>query len=146
MMDVILEISLELIPVVAAGIITFLTTKYSQNKKVPLDKMERAYNHVYYPLYRLVRNRKCSDINQEELQNKMNSILDKYDKYISQSTRNIYADYIANIHLKKCSKKYLQNFQDNILAYNSKLRIILGYPQAGVWEMYSCQNAGCKWT
>jgi len=132
----ILDVCKEVIPILLTGVITFLVTRYTQNRSVPLDKMEMSYNRIYYPLYKMLRNKKYKEINQSELRKKMDDILKKYDKYISQSTRNVYYDYIKNQDTDRPNKACFQNFQNNIMLYNSKLRYYLGYPQAPLWEMY----------
>ena len=40
-----------LIAVLATGLITFFITKYKYYKNIPLDKLEIAYNRIYYPIY-----------------------------------------------------------------------------------------------
>ena len=40
-----------LIAVLATGLITFFITKYKYHKNIPLDKLEIAYNRIYYPIY-----------------------------------------------------------------------------------------------
>jgi len=101
------------------GIITFWVTRYTQNRNVPLEKMEIAYNRVYYPMYVIMRNKKCTDLCHEEIKKEMDFRLKKYDKYISQSTRTTYNDYVKAYENGGNYKVHLQNFQNNILSYNS---------------------------
>ena len=136
-MEVIFEIVKTIVPIILTGIITFWVTRYTQNRSVPLEKMELAYNRVYYPMYKIMRNKKWSELCHEEIKKEMDCRLKKYDKYISQSTRSTYNDYIKAFENGKRNKVYLQNFQNNILSYNNRLRYYLGYPQASVWEMYT---------
>ncbi len=139
-METIIELCKEIVPILLTGVITFFITKYTHNRSAPLDKMEIAYRRIYYPLYRMLRGKKYSEINQEELRTKMDKLLVKYDKYVSQSTRLTYEDYVKCVDAKKVSKKHLEKFQSNIVEYNSKLRYILGYPQSSMWEVYIYLN------
>lgn len=139
-MELIIELCKEIVPILLTGVITFFITKYTHNRSVPLDKMELAYSRIYYPLYRMLRSKRYSEINQEELRTKMDELLVKYDKYVSQSTRLTYEDYVKCVDANKVSKKHLEKFQSNIIEYNSKLRYILGYPQSSVWEVYNYLN------
>lgn len=52
--DTFIEILKAVLPVIITGIITFLITKYSYHKNIPLDKLEIAYNRIYYPIYCLI--------------------------------------------------------------------------------------------
>ena len=61
-MDVnIMEILKEVVPVIITGIFTFLITKYTYNKNIPLDKLEITYNRIYYPVYQLLYNKNLKD-------------------------------------------------------------------------------------
>lgn len=53
-MGTILELSKIILPAIITGLFTFFITKYTYNKNRPLDKMEIAYNRVYYPLYQII--------------------------------------------------------------------------------------------
>lgn len=128
---------LPILPVLLTGLITFLITKYTVNKNIPLDKIEKAYNRIYYPMYKLIRESDIDSINQTTLQEKMNYILLKYDKYVSQSTRNVYLIYLKSYRSQnRRSKKCLEKFCNNIIEYNAKYRRLLGYPQADFWEAW----------
>ena len=40
-----------ILPVLITGIFTFLITKYTYHKNIPLDKLEISYNRIYYPIF-----------------------------------------------------------------------------------------------
>lgn len=46
-MGIFIEIMKIVLPTIVGGIFTFLITKYTYNKNVPLDKLEIAYNHEF---------------------------------------------------------------------------------------------------
>lgn len=54
-MEKIFDIIKIILPSIITGIFTFLITRYNYNKNIPLDKLEIAYNRVYYPLFRLIK-------------------------------------------------------------------------------------------
>ena len=88
-MNTLIDILKTIVPVVTSGIFTFIITKYSYNKKVPLDKMEIAYNRVYYPIYRIV----CIDkeFDKMKLDTTIHTIsfyLSKYNKFLEGGTKN----------------------------------------------------------
>ncbi len=64
------------------GIITFLITKYEYHRNVPLEKMEVAYNRIYFPLFQLIRNEK--DVSKIVKQSEQ--YFQKYNKYVDSST------------------------------------------------------------
>ena len=57
-MGIFIEIMKIVLPTIVGGIFTFLITKYTYNKNVPLDKLEIAYNRIYCPLYQLLYGRR----------------------------------------------------------------------------------------
>jgi hypothetical protein len=132
-----LNIISPLFPVLLTGLITFFITKYTQNRNIPLDKLEIAYDRVYYPISKIMKACPSENIDHEMLQNKMENILLKYDKYISQSTINTYNNYLIRYQSSdKKTNRYFSLFCSNILSYNSKYRFKLGYPQDNVIENY----------
>ena len=46
-----IEILKTILPAIVTGIFTFIVTKYNYTKNIPLDKMETAYDKIYYPIY-----------------------------------------------------------------------------------------------
>ena len=52
-----IEILKTILPAIITGVFTFFVTKYNYNKNVPLDKMEIAYDKIYYPVYKMITRR-----------------------------------------------------------------------------------------
>lgn len=133
-----MELLTNLLPVIVTGITTFLVTKYTMSWNVPLDNMKISYNRVYYPLYREMRDTSYEDVNHHKIQELMDHILLKYDKYVSSSTIRTYKNYLkAFSQENKLNAKieYMQ-FYDDVIVYNSKLRGKLGYVRASFHEAY----------
>lgn len=128
-MDTFIDILNEFLPVIGTGLITFLITKYSYNKEVPLDKMEIAYNRLYYPMYRLTR----ENSNISEVVGKSGEYLKKYGKYVDRSTIVAYNFLYEN----QDDKNAYENFKNNIFAICLKLRRRLGYLEPSFFNMYT---------
>ncbi len=128
-MDILIEFMKVILPVCITGFITFLITKYSCNKNIPLDKLEITYNRVYYPLYCLIKENKdiCEIIKKSEF------YLQKYKKYVDRTT------LVAFNYLKKKpnNKKAYSNYEDNILKFNCKIRRRLGYLETNILGIYA---------
>lgn len=138
----------EILPVVLTGIITFFVTRYTMSWNVPLDNMKISYNRVYYPLYKKIRDVKYENVDHNELQNLMDNILLKYDKYISTSTMRTYKNYrkASNREKSISAKSEFNQFCENIISYNTKLRGKLGYVRAGYYDVYkSLPKIERKW-
>lgn len=130
-MDKILEVVTSFAPVFSAiitGIITFLITKYTYHRNRPLDKLEIAYNRIYYPVYRLLKS--CESYNADII-NDCGFYLEKYHKYVDNST------FIAYKTLKENpNKNSYANFAENIKSRNSYLRIRLGYLESNLLMIF----------
>lgn len=130
---VLIEIIKIIAPVVITGLITFLITKYNYSKSRPLDKMELAYNRVYYPIYRLLKREK--QINQE-LVDQCEKYINKYEKYVDWSTLATF-DYLKkNVNNDYVKDNAYFNFKNNINNRNSFLRKRLGYLEVHVFDSY----------
>lgn len=121
-MNALFEIFKVILPAIITGLFTFIITKYTYNKNTPLDKLEIAYNRVYYPISRIIS---CSDSDIYYTIEKIKIYFTKYDKYIDASTKTTFEQ------LCKCDKKHKQKFylkfKDNIKNRNLYLRRRLGY-------------------
>lgn len=53
-METLFEILKVILPAVITSLFTFFITKYTYNNNRPLDKIEMAYNRIYYPIYKNV--------------------------------------------------------------------------------------------
>lgn len=131
-MEIIISILVEIIPTLLGGIITFFIAKYNYNKNRPLDKLETAYNRIYYPIYNLIKDNK-EDITL--IIEKSKFYLDKYKKYADRSTLRAFNELYQN-KTDKFDKSAYQNFISNIYNKNSYLRIRLGYLEPNMIQMY----------
>ncbi|MGN0408670.1 MAG: hypothetical protein ACI4EJ_10440 [Bacteroides sp.] len=139
-METLFEIIKIILPTIITGIITFLITKYTYNKNKPLDKLEIAYNRVYYPIYKLI---KTDNINL--IISKTKLYVDKYYKYIDKSTLNsFYYLYECKTNTKR--KAAYKNFKNNIYDKNSYLRRRLGYLEPNILQIYTYLSGSEKST
>jgi len=98
MLDLLLELFQEpvkmdrVVATIITGIFTFVVTKYTYHKNVPLDKYEIAYNRVYYPIYsEIVSGNKNSEIIE-----KCEHHFVKYAKYVDRSTLKAFEYFKEN--------------------------------------------------
>lgn len=85
-MEILLEIFKMVLPAMIAGIFTFFVTKYSYNKNRPLDKLEIAYNRIYYPIFNMVSDKNLSI---DDIVIKSEDYIIKYDKYVDLTTKQL---------------------------------------------------------
>lgn len=133
------DILTDLMPLIIAlvtSFITFYITKYTITKTVPLEKMEIAYNRIYYLLFRLVGGKKYKQVDHNKLLELSNNILKRYEKYLSLSTKSCLLRYVKNSNRKFDHKSYYIDYYNNIISFNAKLRARLGYPQASIFERF----------
>lgn len=131
-MNTFIEILKVILPACITGLVTFMITKYTYYRNVPLDKMEITYNRVYYPLYCLAKRSLPVPL----FISKSQIYLLKYNKYVDRSTYVAFNFLKDNPHNRKAYK----TFYNNIMDYNSKLRRRLGYLEPNVWSMYTYSN------
>ncbi len=137
------EILKIVLPAIITGIFGFLVAKYTYNNNKPLDKLEIAYNRVYYPLYRFIKQNANDDIN--IIIKKAKYYFEKYDKYVDRSTLKIYSS------LNKCDtktkKRSIYNiFCNNIYDKNSYLRRRLAYLEPNFLQIYTYSSSSEKST
>lgn len=131
-----------ILPAITTGLFTFFITKYTYNNNKPLDKIEKAYNRVYYPLYRI--------LSDENINNDITKVIDKskiyfmkYDKYIDISTKRLFNLLIkCNKETKK--KSIYRSYKDNIYNRNSYLRRRLGYLEPNFVQIYKYSTYSAK--
>lgn len=118
-----------IISAMATGAITFLITRYNYKKNLPTEKLEIAYNRVYYPLLQLITVQ--SKIDQKTI-HRFKTYLDKNRKYIDRST------LIAFNQLEEYPESYYvyENFKRNIQKEETYLRRRLGYLDTNIFVMY----------
>lgn len=138
-METIIKYLSEISPVLITGIFTIYIAVYTYQKNRPLDKIEKSYEYIYYPLYKKMRNQTMEELVQEGFWDEIERIFLEYDIYLSQSTRNSYQyciDLIEKGESNRKIKSAFVRFQNNIYYYNNSLRNKLGYPQADIIEAY----------
>lgn len=141
-METIFEILKVILPAIIAGLFTFLITKYTYNKNRPLDKLEIAYNRVYYPIYRIISDKNTNnDI--DNVINKIKTYFIKYDKYIDTSTKKLF-ELLCECKQEAKKKSIYQSFKDNICKKNSYLRNRLGYLESNFAQLYKYSTPSAK--
>lgn len=128
-MNTFMDILKELLPVIGTGLFTFLITKYSYHKNVPLDKMEITYSRLYYPIYRLTQDNK----NTSEVIVESEKYLKKYGKYADRSTVTAFVFLYDN----QDDKNAYANYRNNIFNICIRLRRRLGYLEPSLLNMYT---------
>ena len=121
------------------GIFTFLITKYTYHKNIPLDKYEKVYNRVYYPIYCLIKSDKCIS----EIVEQSEVYIKKYMKYVDKMTLRT-LDYLKESLGGISEKKAYTNFKNNIYAMNTKLRKRLGYLEPNFVSVYTYSQPSDK--
>lgn len=133
-METIFEILKVILPAIITSLFTFFITKYTYNNNRPLDKMEIAYNRIYFPIYKIISDKNMSD-DIDEVIKRSKSYFTKYDKYIDVSTKRIFEN-LCNCNKVAKRKSIYQNFKDNIYNRNSYLRRRLGYLEPNFLQLY----------
>lgn len=143
-MGTIYEILKVILPAIVTGIFTFLITKYTYNKNRPLDKIEIAYNRIYYPLYRILSDKNIdNDIDRFIDQSKIYFI--KYDKYIDISTKRLF-QLLCECNKKTEKNSIYINLKNSIYNRNSYLRRRLGYLEPNLVQVYKYSTPSEKST
>lgn len=141
-MEIIFEILKVVLPAIITGLFTFFITKYTYSNNRPLDKMEIAYNRIYFPIYKIISDKNISnDIN--EVVDKCKIYFVKYDKYIDISTKRLFKT-LCNCNKDAKKKSIYKNFKGNIYDRNSYLRRRLGYLEPNFVQLYKYTTPGAK--
>lgn len=122
------EILKLIIPAILSCMATLFITNYSFRKNRPLENYKIAYNRVYYPIYRIIKE---TNTYMEIKIEKINSYINKYEKYVDRSTIKSF-----NNLRRMPNKASYQNFCDNIDKLCSVLRVNLGYLEPSFFRMY----------
>lgn len=144
-MEEILNIVEKLNPLIASlisGFISFFIAKYTYHRNVPLDKLEAAYNRVYYPLYNII---KMDNLDAETAIEKITPYMQKYRKYVDRATIIAFND-LCRCETNAKRKAAYENLKNNILDRNSRLRRRLGYLEPNIIQLYKCFSASEKST
>lgn len=127
----IMELLKVVLPTLFTGLITLLVARYTSNKNMPLDKLEITYNQVYFPIYRLISERKSLD----EIKAKSEKYICDNFKYVNETTWKAFK-YLNEARGAE-EQKAFANFKDNIRKMNTKLRKKLGYLEVDILAQYS---------
>ena len=133
-METLFEILKVILPAVITSLFTFFITKYAYNNNRPLDKIEIAYNRIYYPIYKIISDKNITnDIN--EIIKRCKLYFTKYEKYADISTKKLFKE-LCDCNKETKKKSIYQSFKDNI--YNRKyyLRRRLGYLEPSFIQLY----------
>lgn len=141
-MKTLFEVLKVILPTVITGLFTFFVTKYTYNKNRPLDKIEIAYNRIYYPIYRILSDENISK-NINEVINKSKIYIIKYDKYVDVSTKRLF-ETLCNCNKEAKKKSIYKSFKNNIYSRNSYLRRRLGYLEPNFGQLYKYATPGSK--
>lgn len=141
-MKTLFEILKVILPAIITSLFTFFITKYTYNNNRPLDKIEIAYNRIYYPIYRIISDKNI-DKNINEVIKRCESYFTKYEKYSDLSTKRLF-EALCNCNEETKKKSIYQSFKDNIYNRNSYLRRRLGYLEPGFIQLYRYSTPASK--
>lgn len=127
-----MDFFITLAPTLLTSVTAFLIGRYNNFQNRPLDKMELAYNRVYYPVYRIMRE---DSIEISTVIEKTKKYFCKYEKYIDRSTTMIYKQLCECTAMEEQERIY-SSFCDNIHDNCIYLRKKLGYLQPGYFRIY----------
>lgn len=139
-METLFEILKVILPAIITSLFTFFITKYTYNNNRPLDKIEIAYNRIYYPIYKIISDKNI-DIN--EVIKISKSYFTKYEKYADLSTKRLF-EALCSCNKEAKKKSIYQSFKDNIYNRNSYLRRRLGYLEPGFIQLYRYSTPASK--
>lgn len=148
-MSVLKDLILQIVPVLVTGFITFFITRYSCRNQTDTNKLEKAYNKFYYPVFQYVF--KHPNLEEfEELIHLCEELIRKNEKYINIKTIEIYNSFKkAN---EQSNRENIRNcykvFERNIKQSNRRLRNRIGYFQPELVDSYSTwseENQVCFW-
>lgn len=119
---------------IISGFIAFLIAKYTYIKSRPLDKLEFAYNEVYYPIYNFIKDEN-NYYNVYLTKNSLKIYFDTYEKYLDYSTIKIYKE-LCNCDRKSKEKAIYRKFYNNIYDMTTYLRKRLGYLEPSIFQLF----------
>ncbi len=127
-----MDFFITLAPTLLTSVTAFFVGRYNNFQDRPLDKMEIAYNRVYYPVYRIMRE---DSIKISTVIEKAKMYFCKYEKYIDRTTTMIYQQLCECKDIEE-QKRIYSAFSDNIHNNCIYLRKKLGYLQPGYFRIY----------
>lgn len=137
-----LNVLMDILPVVLSalltGLFTFWVTIYKYNKNIPLDKLEVAYNRIYYPVIRVISDEKTgNDI--DYVIKRIKPYFDKYGKYVNNSTMDLFYS-LCNKETPTEKKYSYRSFVANINDQNKYLRKRLGYLNSTQFQSFKYKD------
>lgn len=139
-MELIFEILKIVLPAIITGFSTFIITKYTYNKNIPIDKLEISYNRIYYPLFELMRSR--NNKNKSDYKIYLDLMiceaewrLKKYRKYADKSTLRTF-NLLCSSNTQVEKEANLLIFENNIYDKSVYLRRRLGYLEPNLFQSY----------
>ncbi len=127
-----IDFFMTLAPTLLTSVTAFLVGRYNNFQNRPLDKMEIAYNRVYYPVYRIMKE---DSIKISTVTERAKKYFCKYEKYIDRTTIMIYQQLCECTDIEEQERIY-SAFSDNIHTNCVYLRKKLGYLQPGYFRIY----------
>lgn len=131
----IMELLKVILPSLFTGVLSFLVARYTSNKSMPLDKLEITYNQVYFPIYRLISEKKSL----EEIKVKSEKYIHDNFKYVNETTWKAFK-YLNDARGAE-EQKAFTNFKNNVKKMNSKLRRKLGYLEVDIFAQYNYSSS-----
>lgn len=141
-METLFKVLKVVLPALITGTFSFLITKYTYHRNIPLEKLEIAYNRVYYPLYNFIKKEPKYD---DSIMDKIKLYFDKYNKYIDRSTMMTF-NSLSKCNTDAKKEAAYQNFKNNIYNRNSYLRRRLGYLEPSFMQIYKYSSSSEKST
>ncbi len=143
-MDQFIKILIVLVPTLVSSITTFYITRYSCYKNRSLDKLEIAYNRIYYPIYRILNENKKAKLDEyKEMMLKIQSYTNKYEKYFCTSTLTI-IKRILTIKNKKFLPLDISILRNDVYKNCLSLRRELGYLQPNIITSFLAETTSGK--
>ena len=133
-MKTLMEVFKTILPAIITFVGTLFLTKYTYNKDAPLDKMEKAYDEIYYPLYKII----CSHSNYKDIHNI--KILTRYNTEKNRKFMDRSTIIIMELVEKEWNCKTYQKLKNNIYIKCSYLRRRLGYLEPNIIQIYSSSS------
>lgn len=131
-MEINIEIVKVLITIIGSSLTTFFITRYTMKRNVPLEKMEIAYNRIYYPIFVLLK----TEAKKEDVIKDLAIRIKKYNKYCKLTTIRLYTEFKETMNDNKSTKLVYQKLENDILDTSYYLRGKLGYLNPGFFESF----------
>lgn len=131
-------ILLELLKIIIPAIVSYFVARWSFRQSSPKDKLEMAYDEIYFPLYQLMKEQDEDNIKYTCIYSAAQVYLKKYYKYANKTTLMAYINFKKAIASgqQKCISVSYDKLYDNIYNQNTYLRFQLGYLEPSYFALY----------